>query len=877
MAKTQDKKAGARAPQNIEARGGAFPAIVAVGLALALLGVGLGFAYITAVQTPRQENTLIGNVTRAYAVREASDLHRFLSRLQARVAGAATSPLALQSIATRAETDIHLVEKAMLDYFPEAVSLRILPLGELGTTVFADGNQGLRNHIEVDLVRRAGEGEDTEPESFQFEGKWLTSMAQVVSHPRIRNRRAVIIVTIANTQLDRQLELLEPVGSAVLQQVYTDSAGNQRSQDIASAGSAGNRGEHYTHHAPLPDTRWRVAFTPGDPLLDSLTTDRTPLYAATGLGVTGAALGVLLTAALYRRRVQRETEQLISVAESRTRLSLGLPELASIGRQLRRATRQSLSRGAAAGAEADMEVEEVEGVDEAAPVAERVAADTTPAEPSSLLYQSSDIIDRVDSAPGEDVLELDLDEGFADAGAEEGFPDHIFRAYDIRGDAETELTDELVQRIGRAVGTLAIERGESQVILGSDGRLSSPRIRSQLLSGLLETGLDVIDIGLVPTPLLYFATQHLDCRSGVMVTGSHNPASDNGIKVVLDRETIAEGGIQDIRQRVIDGGGEPGYTRGRVRNENVVPAYIDEVAADIAIAVPLKIVIDAGNGATGELAPQLFTELGCDVVPLHCEIDGHFPNHPPDTSDERNLQTLCETVRAEGADFGVAFDGDGDRIAVVTGSGQIVRTDLLLMLFAQDVVSRNPGADVVFDVKCSRNLARLITRHGGRPVLWKTGHALMKQKIAETGALLGGEFSGHIFFGERWYGHDDGMYAAGRLAEILSTHDQSLDSALEDFPQTVNTPEILVPLAERRKFALMQRIVQEADFGEGKVNTLDGVRVDFGAGWGLLRASNTSAALTARFEADTEEDLEAIKQVFREQVARVEPALQLSF
>ena len=277
------------------------------------------------------------------------------------------------------------------------------------------------------------------------------------------------------------------------------------------------------------------------------------------------------------------------------------------------------------------------------------------------------------------------------------------------------------------------------------------------------------------------------------------------------------------------------------------------------------------------MAPTLFEALGCEVLPLYCEIDGNFPNHPPDTSDENNLGDLIGAVQAAQADLGVAFDGDGDRLAVVTSSGQIVRSDKLMMVFAQDVVSRNPGADVVFDVKCSRHLAELITRFGGRPVLWKTGHAFMKEKMLETGALLGGEFSGHIFFGERWYGFDDGMYAAARLAEILSTLGEPLDEVLSAFPQSVSTPEILVPVPESRKFKLVKDLSVTGSFSHGKVNHMDGVRVDFVDGWGLVRASNTTAALTARFEADSEEALENIKQEFRSQLQQVDPELELTF
>jgi phosphomannomutase/phosphoglucomutase len=285
----------------------------------------------------------------------------------------------------------------------------------------------------------------------------------------------------------------------------------------------------------------------------------------------------------------------------------------------------------------------------------------------------------------------------------------------------------------------------------------------------------------------------------------------------------------------------------------------------------------AGNGATSQVAPELFEELGCEVVPLYCELDGRFPNRSPDTNKEDNLSALVAAVQAHEADFGVAFDGDGDRLAIVSPSGQIIGSDVLLMIYAEDVVSRNPGADVVFDVKCSRNLAQLITRHGGRPVLWKTGHAYMKEKMVETGALLGGEFSGHMFFGERWYGFDDGMYAAGRLAEILSTHGDSLDDTLASFPTSINTPELIVPVPENRKFPLIEKFTKEANFANGKVNTLDGLRVDFQDGWGLLRASNTSAALTARFEADTQQALERIQEDFRSQVAAIATDLEFNF
>ena len=538
-------------------------------------------------------------------------------------------------------------------------------------------------------------------------------------------------------------------------------------------------------------------------------------------------------------------------------------------------------------------------------------------EPANLLYQAHGIVVEEE----EEVLELELDEEqqdeetrppaeageqaqerdreskLADSAQEDeqkdrpdipesapeasetdnggAFPEHIFRAYDIRGNAERELTDELVTRVGGAIGTTAGEMDQQTLVVACDGRNSSPRIKSALIQALLDSGRDVIDIGLVPTPLLYFATRHLNHSSGVMVTGSHNPADCNGLKIVLNGHTIAAGGIQQLRERALEGNFSSGS--GTLTREDVNAVYCEEVVADLAIAEPLKIVIDAGNGATAEIAPKLFEELGCEVIDLNCTLDGNFPNHPPDTSNEDNLRDLVRTVKAQGANFGVAFDGDGDRVAVVTGSGRIVRADLLMMLFARDVVTRNPGTDVVFDVKCSRHLTQVIAQHGGRPVLWKTGHAFMKEKMLETGALLGGEFSGHIFFGERWYGFDDGMYAAGRLAEIISMQGQSLDDLLESFPATINTPEIQIPVEEQHKFQLMDKITSNAQFSSGRVNTMDGIRVDFPQGWGLLRASNTAPVLTARFEADTESEMERIKDEFRAQLAQAAPEMEINF
>ena len=850
-------------PQGITAKGNALRKIGGLALLVILVPVILGFAYLISLREPLLQELQVDRVATSLAAHQATNIHRLFTQLEARVQSAALSPLALSAIATQSEDDLSLVEKAMLDYFPEVVSLRIIPIGDMGTADFSNGNQGLRNHIEVDLVRRSSEGEDTQPESYKFEDQWLTSMAARVTHPRIEDHWAVIIITIDNKQIASQLAPLEPSnGKFALEQAYVTPGGQDRSDIIAFSGD-GSIGPN-TRYADVPDTAWRVSFSPSDSLLRELQLEPMALYSVLALAIIAAIAAVASILIFFPRKLDAEINRVISAADQKTPLSLSIPELVSIAKQLRRATLRALRQTGSSSSEIPR------------PVVETLDAD----HPSfaNPMFQSKRMLDDEDSMDLDLDLNLDLgiqqkaDSSPAPSG---GIPEHIFRAYDIRGDAQEELTDRLVGNIARAIGTIAGEMGEQSLIVACDGRASSPRIQSAVVRALLETGRDVIDIGLVPTPLLYFATRHLSSRSGVMITGSHNPADQNGLKIVLNQQTIAAGGIKQILDKVVEGKFATG--NGRMTREDVVPAYLDEVLQDIAIAVPLKIVIDAGNGATSDIAPRLFEELGCEVERLFCRVDGRFPGHPPDTSNEDNLAELARKVVEVNADLGVAFDGDGDRLAVVTSSGKIIRSDVLLMIFAQDVVSRNPGADVVFDVKCSRHLSKLITRHGGRPVLWKTGHAFMKEKMRETGALLGGEFSGHMFFGERWYGFDDGMYAAGRLAEILSTHGESLDDAIANFPVTVNTPEIIIPVADDYKFDLVQQIIASADFSAGKVNTMDGMRVDFSNGWGLIRASNTGPALTARFEADTQENLEIIQDEFRAQIALIDSDIELNF
>jgi phosphomannomutase/phosphoglucomutase len=454
-------------------------------------------------------------------------------------------------------------------------------------------------------------------------------------------------------------------------------------------------------------------------------------------------------------------------------------------------------------------------------------------------------------------------------------PATIFRAYDIRGIVGDTLDANIVLDLGKAIGSEAHVKGEQRVFVARDGRKSSPELSTALIKGLQTTGRTVIDLGEAPTPVLYFATHVLNGKSGVMVTGSHNPANYNGLKIVICGDTLAEDDLQKLKKRVEMQDFVAGI--GRVENRDISSAYIDRIVEDMQVGRSMKVVVDAGNGVAGKIAPALLKAIGCEVVELFCDIDSDFPNHHPDPSKPENLTLLIKTVIEEEADIGVAFDGDGDRLGLVDARGKIIWPDRQMMLFATDVLSRQPGADIIYDVKCSRHLAGQIVKNGGRPMMWKTGHSLIKAKMKQTGAMLAGEMSGHIFFKERWFGFDDGIYAAARMVEILSGDPRTTDEVFEEFPDSVNTPEINVALAEGKNFAFVERLKELALFPDARIIDIDGLRVDFSDGWSLVRASNTTPSLVIRFEADNEAALSRIQEVFRQLMLRVDGTLSLPF
>ena len=451
----------------------------------------------------------------------------------------------------------------------------------------------------------------------------------------------------------------------------------------------------------------------------------------------------------------------------------------------------------------------------------------------------------------------------------------LFRAYDIRGIVGSNLTLDAAYWIGRAFGSQAIDQNQRTVVVGRDGRLSSPTLAEALIRGLVESGCYVKDIGMVPTPVLYFATYHLEAGTGVMITGSHNPPQYNGFKMMIDGDTLATDQITALYERIVEQ--RLHYGAGGYEQVAILDAYRQRITSDVKLAKPLRLVIDCGNGVGGVIAKHLFEELGCHVTSLYDEVDGNFPNHHPDPSKAENLADLIAAVKAQKADAGLAFDGDADRGAVVSNDGDAVFADHMLMLFAKDVVTRNPGTEVLYDVKCTRRLSALISGYGGRPTMWKTGHSLMKKKMRETGALLGGEMSGHVFIKERWYGFDDGLYTGARFLELLSKDQRTASQIFAAFPVDPSTPEIQVTVTEDRKFSIIDDLQKKASWGRAQVSSLDGVRVDYPDGWGLVRASNTTPILVLRFEGKNAEALETIQQKFREQLLAVAPDLNLPF
>jgi phosphomannomutase / phosphoglucomutase len=452
----------------------------------------------------------------------------------------------------------------------------------------------------------------------------------------------------------------------------------------------------------------------------------------------------------------------------------------------------------------------------------------------------------------------------------------IFRANDIRGIVDVTLTVETVELIGRAIGSTICENKQPVIVIGRDGRLSGTKLIQALKLGLTSTGCSVIDLGEIPTPLMYYATKKLSIPNGIILTGSHNPKDYNGLKIIIDHQAIQGNAIQKLYNKIIQQ--DFVYGIGSVCTQSIDLDYISEVKQRVPLSRPLKIVVDCGNGVTGNIAPLLYTELGCKVIPLFCNIDGNFPNHHPDPGDPHNLEDLINKVIEEKADLGLAFDGDGDRLGIVDNNGKMIFPDRLLMLLAKDLLINKPNATIIYDVKCSSDLETIIRQYLGNPIMWKTGHAFIKAKMLETNAMLAGEMSGHIYFTENWYGFDDALYSGARLLQILTKSTEQSSRIFSAIPERVATPEITLDVTEENKFDILEAMKAHANFKDVQdISTIDGIRVTFTDGWGLIRPSNTTPKLVARFEAESKIALNRIQAAFKELLLLVEPAIVVPF
>ena len=511
------------------------------------------------------------------------------------------------------------------------------------------------------------------------------------------------------------------------------------------------------------------------------------------------------------------------------------------------------------------------------PVVEPLYADKDADKQAEKLPETE--VEKLPEAKASNTIEFNISAAAEQANVMSGsdIDPTIFKAYDIRGIVDETLNEQVMKRVGQAIGSEALDKQQTQLVVARDGRLSSERFAKAVIEGVLASGCDVIDIGQAPTPIAYYAYQELETQSGVVVTGSHNPVNYNGLKLVLAGQPVFGDALQQLYQRILRSDVRQGT--GQKTTASVTDSYVEKVTKDIHLNRRISVVIDCSNGVAGHVAEALFSAIGCDVTPLNCDVDGEFPNHPPNPCEPDNLRDLIQVVPHQEAKLGLAFDGDGDRLVAVDAKGRVIWPDRLLVLFAQDVLTRSPGATVIYDVKSTRLLEDTILRAGGKAVMWQSGHSIIKAKMQETGALLGGEMSGHIFFNDRWYGFDDALYSACRLLELLANDplERTATEVFDAIPERKSTPEILIDLPEGESQRFMRQISEQAHFSGAKLTTIDGVRADYKMGWGLIRASNTMPGLTLRFEADNSDNLRYIQQQFKQQMLQIKPTLHLHF
>jgi phosphomannomutase/phosphoglucomutase len=822
-----------------------------VPLLIALTGLALAACLMWLALLANNNDRYRDDLASAYATQQLGALNLSAQQLQNDLSRLAANPqlqVALQQ-GSSAST-----QRMLRFYLANSQSIRIFAIGQAEAPT--DGQEPPSFAV-LDMVRRAERNMPVPMEAHPIDGKWRLF---VVTPLRVSNNAPIGGTLVAAFDLQRVLVSLPPLSIDAGQVKLIQKFPGAPTQTLYEAGSG--FGDILT--LPSENPAWHIEFQPGAALVAGVANPLL-LLASALLALFGILAGLFWLQRSWTIDLKADASVLSQLAQGHKIADLRMSPLAPVAQQI---MQLASGLGRKPGPIPDRE-------DSSAEASKKALAPSKPVLPDHDILDI-DIID--------DMADVDSDMFGNSATAETthltipNIPAEIFRAYDIRGVVDQTLKAETVYWLGRAIGSESIACGEPNVAVARDGRLSGPTLVEQLIRGLMESGCQVIDLGMVPTPVLYYATHTTQATSGVMLTGSHNPADYNGLKIVIAGETLADQRIQALRERLEKNDLNTG-SGGRQQLE-LLDAYRRQIAEDVVLVRSLKVVVDCGNGVAGVIAQSLLEDLGCDVIPLYCEVDGHFPNHHPDPGHIENLQDLIAEVKRTGADIGIAFDGDGDRLGVVTSSGEMIYPDRLLMLFAEDIVTRHPGADIVFDVKCTRRLPALISRMGGRPVMWKSGHSMIKAKMIETGALLGGEMSGHIFFKERWFGFDDGLYSACRLLELMSLQppeDSQGQDLFSKHPAGLVTPEINLTVGEQRKFELIKALKKQAEWGPGRISTLDGIRVDFPHGWGLVRASNTTPVLVLRFEADKPDELERIKQLFRDQLALVASDLQLTF
>lgn len=791
---------------------------------IALAPALLAFVWLGLIREPLIQSGTATNLAQATAESRADMVGLYIKDLELRI-NVLTSQLEEQSEAE------DLTYAALS--FPDADAISLIPLGDLGTVSISPGDYGLRSHIDIDIVRRAFGGENPAPEFVDTDDGSYTLFARGLGKPV----RGVLIVEVSQPRL---AELMTPGTEGQYRIV-------QELSDASSDTVAGTlRGEPLVN-ADVVGTLWRVEFSPNPEWLAAAQPSWWGLIISVIIAIGGILLGFYLLTLRSEQLLKSEVKRILEAAELRTPLKVKVPALTPVAKMLRQLSLLSRRQ-----------------------LVLQARREATREDVGDVGTKDSDIL-----MPEPTIAQQEPEELLADLGSPsdiDEIPVHIFRSGSIRGDVQTELTEALIESIGQALAVMCGDRDIQTLVVAHDSRRSSKQIRTILVKALLASGRDVIDVGEIPTPAFYFATHEAETDSGIMITGGHGDEHINGFKVVFHRKLLSGIGIEEILATIRSRKTTQGS--GRTIRSRIEADYIDRIAMDVSLALPLKVVVDNDFGTAARVTAPLLEALECDLVSLNSPEEG--PRPPGRTLDEA-LKSLGEHVVAESADLGVLFDSDGDRLYTVTESGVAVGNDMLLMLFARDMLERNPGADVVYDIQCTRQFAPFVTRAGGRAQMSRSGQAFIHEKMLQAKALLAGDFSGHLFFAERWYGFDDAPYAMARLLEILATASSGFGDIVAALPQSSSTPEINLALESRVRKKIMRALVSSADFPGARITTLDGLRVDYADGWGLVHNSTTESALSLRFEGNDDASLERVKGVLRKAITEAEPGLDLPF